>query len=177
MVKIIIILKKDFMKLFIFMIVFISTMANAELKVGDSLPLITGQNQDDKSIETKSIKEKFILVYFYPKADTPGCTKQACSLRDSYTLLLKKNVKIFGVSTDGVIDQKAFQKKFNLPFDLIADTKKVWADAFQVSVTMGFASRQAFLFKDGKLVWLDTTASTSEQAKDVLDFLEKDQTK
>lgn len=141
------------------------------LQVGDQLPELQGTNQDSKIIETKNFMKNYLLVYFYPKADTPGCTSQACSLRDSYVTLQKKGVAIFGVSTDDVEAQKEFQKKYKLPFDLIADTKKVWAEAFSVSVTMGFASRQAFLFKDGKLVWLDTTASTKEQASDVLEFI------
>lgn len=150
---------------------FCSSHSKAELKVGDALPTLTGTNHENKMVETKNFNKDYVLVYFYPKADTPGCTKQACSLRDSYAILTKKGVKIFGVSTDDVKAQKAFKEKYKLPFDLIADTDKAWANAFHVSVTMGFASRQAFLFKDGKLVWLDTSASTAEQAQDVLAFL------
>lgn len=148
-----------------------SSLSFAELKVGDALPDLKGTNQENKIIETNKFTKNYLLIYFYPKADTPGCTKQACSLRDSYTILQKKGVQIFGVSTDDVAAQKAFKEKYKIPFDLIADTEKVWTKAFDVSVTFGFASRQAFLFKDGKLVWLDLSASTAEQAKDILDFI------
>jgi peroxiredoxin Q/BCP len=110
-------------------------------------------------------------VYFYPKADTPGCTKQACSLRDSYAALKDRGVKIYGVSMDKVKSQKAFQDKYKLPFDLLADEDGTVVDAFGVPKTMGFSKRQAFLFKDGKLVWSDMSASTEEQAADVLKFL------
>lgn len=147
--------------------------AAKDQKIGDSLPLLTGLNQDSKSIETKNYQKDFTLIYFYPMADTPGCTKQACSIRDSFDVLSKQGVKVLGVSTDRPEAQKKFQKKYKLPFDLIADTEKKWADAFNVPVRMGFASRQAFLFKDGKLVWFDRSASTDEQAQDVLNFIKK----
>jgi len=113
------------------------------------------------------------LVYFYPKADTAGCTKQACSLRDSYTVLQERGVRIFGVSGDDSAAQKAFETKYRLPFRLLADTEKKVMDAFGVPHMGSFASRQAFLFKDGKVVWRDLTASTAEQAKDVLEAIEK----
>ena len=80
-------------------------------------------------------------------------------------------MKIFGVSADKVPAQKAFKDKYKLPFDLLADSDAKIIDAFGVPKTLGFAKRQAFLFKDGKLVWSDTTASTDKQAEDVLKFL------
>ncbi len=110
----------------------------------------------------------YTLVYFYPKADTPGCTKQACSLRDSYAALTEKGVRVFGVSMDPVNAQKAFHEKYKLPFDLLADEDGTVVAAFGVPKTLGFAKRQAFLFKDGKLVWSDFSASTDQQAADVL---------
>ncbi len=111
------------------------------------------------------------LVYFYPKADTPGCTAQGCSLRDAYADLTAKGVQVVGVSTDDVAAQKAFRAKYSFPFPLVADTEKKVTAAFGVPTTMGFASRQAFLFKDGKLVWRDLKASTAKQAADVLEVL------
>lgn len=148
-----------------------------ELKVGASAPVVQGVNQDGKIVDfaKEYKKNKYVLVYFYPKADTPGCTAQANSLKDSYgDLHEKKGMAIFGVSADEVAIQKDFQKKYKLPFDLIADEKKAVIDAFGVSTTMGFASRQAYLIKDGKIVWLDKSASTKEQAQDVLKFLESE---
>jgi peroxiredoxin Q/BCP len=121
----------------------------------------------------ESAAKGYVLVYFYPKADTPGCTKQACSLRDAYETITGKGVKVFGVSLDSVEAQKAFADKYKLPFTLLADKQGKVADAFGVPHLAGFAKRQAFLFLDGKLVWRDLAAATDQQAADVLKVIEK----
>lgn len=140
--------------------------------VGSPLPAVEQKNQDDQTVKLAEAGAKgYTLVYFYPKADTPGCTKQACSLRDSYAALTDKGVKIFGVSMDKVPAQKAFKDKYKLPFDLLADSDGKVVDAFGVPKAMGFSKRQAFLFKDAKLVWSDLSAATDKQAEDVLKFL------
>lgn len=142
------------------------------LALGSAVPNIAQKNQDGKLVSLQEAAAKgFTLVYFYPKADTPGCTKQACSLRDSYEALTGKSVKVFGVSADSEANQKAFKEKYKLPFELLADTDTKVIDAFGVPKTLGFSKRQAFLFKDGKLVWSDLSASTEKQAEDVLKFL------
>lgn len=147
--------------------------AVAELKVGSPAPQVQGVDQDGKIVDLGAVAQTgYTLVYFYPKADTPGCTAQACSLRDHFEVLSKKGVKVFGVSTDSPEEQAKFKAKHRLPFTLIADEKKEVIKAFGVSTLMGFASRQAFLMKDGKVVWLDRSASTREQANDVLKVLE-----
>jgi peroxiredoxin Q/BCP len=147
---------------------------SAVLDVGSPAPQVTGIDQDDKKVDFADIykKNKFVVVYFYPKADTPGCTAQACSLRDSYVDLQKRGVTVIGVSTDGEQDQKAFQKKYNLPFTLIADHDKKVVQAFGVPTMMGFAKRQAYLIEDGKIIWMDKEASTKEQAHDIMKVLE-----
>lgn len=142
------------------------------MEIGAAIPAVEQQNQDAKMVKlAEAGAQGYILVYFYPKADTPGCTKQACSLRDSYAGLTDKGVKIFGVSLDKAASQKDFKEKYKLPFELLADTDAKLVDAFGVPKMMGFAKRQAFLFKDGKLVWKDTSASTEKQAEDVLNFI------
>ena len=152
--------------------VFASNASAEALAIGAALPSVEQKNEDDQLVKLAEVGAKgYTLVYFYPKADTPGCTKQACSLRDSYAALTDKGVKIFGVSTDKVPAQKAFKEKYKLPFVLLADNDGKVVDAFGVPKTMGFAKRQAFLFKDGKLIWSDTSASTDKQAEDVLKVL------
>lgn len=148
--------------------------ASAEpIAIGAALPSVAAKNQNGDLVNlAETGSNGYTLVYFYPKADTPGCTKQACSLRDSYATLTEKDVRIYGVSLDKVAAQKAFQEKYKLPFDLIADSDGKVVAAFGVPKTLGFAKRQAYLFKDGKLVWSDTSASTEKQAQDVLEFLE-----
>lgn len=119
----------------------------------------------------EAYKKSKVLVFFYPKADTPGCTAQACSLRDHFSDLSDKGVQVFGVSTDTPEDQEKFKAKYRLPFPLISDKDKSICKAFGVSTTLGFASRQAFLMDQGKIIWLDRSASTKEQADDVLKIL------
>jgi peroxiredoxin Q/BCP len=139
------------------------------LDVGAALPAVSSTDEAGSEVKlAEAGAAGWTLVYFYPKADTPGCTKQACSLRDSYAVLTEKKVRVFGVSLDDVAAQKAFKEKYKLPFTLLADKEGKVADAFGVPHSMGFAKRQAFLFKDGKLVWRDLAASTDQQAADVL---------
>jgi len=150
-----------------------SARDNGKMKLGDPLPAVTVPDQDGKPVNlAEEGKTGYTLVYFYPKAMTPGCTAQACSLRDSYTELQQKGVKIFGVSLDTVENQKKFQDEDRLPFELLSDKDKRVTSAFGVPLIQNsFATRQAYLFKDGKLVWLDTKASTDKQAQDLLAVL------
>jgi len=141
----------------------------AEISVGDDLPAVTVNDQDGRPVDLSAAGgEGWTLVYFYPKADTPGCTKQACSLRDAYSVLSEKGVRIFGVSADDEAHQLAFRQKYRLPFTLLADRDKKVMDSFGVPHFAGVAKRQAYLFRDGKLVWRDLAASTEKQAADIL---------
>jgi peroxiredoxin Q/BCP len=145
-------------------------IADAEpLAVGAPAPQISAVDQDGKTVNFKDVYAKGpTLVYFYPKADTPGCTKQACSIRDDWSALQAKGVQVLGVSGDKPDAQKKFQDKYKLPFTLIADSDSKVAEAFGVPTTMGIAKRQSFLIKDGKVVWNMLKASTDTHAKDVL---------
>ena len=139
------------------------------LKVGDAAPNAASVDQDGKPVQLSSLYGVgWTLVYFYPKADTPGCTAEACSLRDAFADLTKKGVTVVGVSADKPAQQKAFKEKYHIPFTLLADSDKKVIAAFGVPTTMGFASRQSFLIKGGKVAWRDLHASTKEQAADIL---------
>ena len=146
---------------------------NSKLNIGDALPTVAAEDQDGNLVQlTVAGRSGYTLVYFYPKAMTPGCTAQACSLRDAYSELQNRGVKIFGVSLDTVDSQKKFQEKEHLPFILLSDRQKKVTSAFGVPLILNsLAARQAFLFKDGKLVWMDTHASTGKQASDLLAVL------
>jgi len=150
-----------------------SEQTNGKLKIGDPMPAVSAQDQNGKSVDLASEGSMgYTLVYFFPKAMTPGCTAQACSLRDSYKELQSKGVKIFGVSLDTMEAEKKFTDIDHLPFALLADPGKKVVSAFGVPLMVnGLATRQAYLFKDGKLIWLDTHASTDQQAHDVLAVL------
>ena len=146
--------------------------AKAEpLKVGDPAPAVSAITDSGAKINLAEVykQQPYTLVYFYPKADTPGCTKQGCSLRDGNAELTRKGVAIVGVSTDTVEAQKAFKDKFHFPFTLIADTDKAVVKAFGQAGGL-FAKREAYLIKDGRIVYKDTGV-TDKQAENILTFL------
>src|SRR5947208_17058580 len=125
------------------------------LAVGSPAPQVSAVDQDGKPVNFKDVYAKgATLVYFYPKADTPGCTKQGCSLRDNWDALTKKGIQVLGVSGDKPEAQKAFRDKFTFPFPLIADDDGKVAAAFGVPLNKpGIFKRTSFLVKDGKIVW------------------------
>jgi peroxiredoxin Q/BCP len=102
------------------------------LKVGDKVPEFKAKDEDGNEISLKNYWGKKIVLYFYPKDDTPTCTKQACNLRDNYKKLKKEGYEIFGVSTDNEKSHKKFIKKYDLPFKLIADPDKKLNELFGV---------------------------------------------
>jgi thioredoxin-dependent peroxiredoxin len=133
-------------------------------------PDVESIDQEGKAVKLAEIYKAnpFVVVYFYPKADTGGCTKQGCSLRDALPDLSKLGVKVIGVSADSVEAQKKFADKNSFGFTLLADTEAKVIDAFKVEKNAaGMATRQAFLIKDGKVVWHDAKASTDKQAEDI----------
>ena len=102
------------------------------LKIGDQAPQFSGVDQDGKSHQLADYKGKKLVVFFYPKANTPGCTMEACNLRDHYSLLKEKGYELLGVSADSVKKQESFKNKYQFPFPLLADENKVVINAFGV---------------------------------------------
>ena len=94
------------------------------MKVGDKAPDYLGTDQDGKEIRLSDYKGKKVVLYFYPKDSTPGCTSEACNLRDNYELMLKRGYVVIGVSIQDEKSHKKFIEKNNLPFPLIADVDK-----------------------------------------------------
>ena len=123
-------------------------------KVGDKAPLVSGKNQEDKTWNlADSVGKKIVLLYFYPKDDTPGCTKEACGLRDRMEDLKKDNVEVVGVSFDSTESHQKFIEKHKLNFALLADTDGKIADAYGVRAAgKNVARRVSFLIGlDGKI--------------------------
>jgi peroxiredoxin Q/BCP len=154
------------------------SFAKAEpIAIGAAAPAISATTETGETLALADVYKKgFTLVYFFPKADTPGCTAQGCSLRDAYEELTKQGVTVIGVSTDNIAAQKAFKEKYHFPFTLIADSDKKVMKAFgQDGIpVVGLASRQAYLIdKSGKIVWRDLKGSTKQQAADVLAALKQ----
>ena len=112
----------------------------SNLKIGDRAPEINAIDQNEKSINLESYKGKKVVLYFYPKDMTPGCTAQSCNLSDNYQLLQQKGYEVIGVSCDSVKRHQKFIEKHNLPFNLISDEdKKVVSDygVWQLKKFMG----------------------------------------
>ncbi len=103
-----------------------------KLKVGDKAPAFALKDQDGKTVRLSSFKGQPVVVYFYPKADTPGCTQQSCNLRDAMPDLKKLKAAVVGISPDPVEKQKKFADKYKLKFELLADTEHAVADAWGV---------------------------------------------
>lgn len=102
------------------------------LKTGDKAPDFTGKDQKGNEISLESLKGNKVVLYFYPKDDTPGCTAQACSLRDNYEALINAGYRVIGVSPDNEKSHVKFAEKYDLPFPLLADTDKKIANDYGV---------------------------------------------
>jgi peroxiredoxin Q/BCP len=140
----------------------------AALEIGATAPEVTSIDENGQTVRFADLyRQGVTLVYFYPKAGTPGCTAQACSLRDSFEGLKARGVQILGVSGDKPDAQKKFHDNYKLPFTLVADADGKVAKAFGVPSFLGFTKRQSFLIKDGKLVWRDLSVSPSTHVADV----------
>ena len=102
------------------------------INVNDKAPEFTLQDENGKEVSLKGLRGKVVVLYFYPRADTPGCTIEACEFRDTFKQMQKTGAVLLGISPDTPKAQKKFQEKFQLPFSLLADADKKVADAFGV---------------------------------------------
>jgi peroxiredoxin Q/BCP len=137
--------------------------------VGDPAPNLSATDEKGATVRLGEIyRQGLTLIYFFPKADTPGCTAQACSLRDEFEQLTRLGVRVFGVSSDSAESLRRFKEKRRLPFSFLTDGKHELARAFGVPTILGMTHRQAFLVEKGKIVWRDLHAATSRQAADVI---------
>ncbi len=112
------------------------------LKAGDTVPNFEGKDQNGNTILLSDYKGKRLIVFFYPKASTPGCTVEACNLRDNYKLLQDEGYELLGVSADSQKRQTNFRNKYNFPFPLLADENKEVINAFGVWGLKKFMGRE-----------------------------------
>jgi len=153
----------------------ISLLHADPLPVGAPAPQITATNEQGQPIAFADVYAKGVtLVYFYPKAGSPGCTAEACSLRDSYTKLHGQGLQIIGVSRDAVDSQKHFQDQYHLPFTLVADRDGSVAKAFGVPMLAlaPLASRESFIVKNDQIAWTSIHAKTKGSADEVQQALD-----
>lgn len=150
------------------------------LKIGTKAPAFTGVDQNGKSISLKDFKGKKVVLYFYPKDDTPGCTAQACNLRDHHSELLNKGFVVIGVSVDSVKKHKKFEEKYSLPFSLIADEDHaivksygVWGEKKFMGKTYMGTTRTTFLIDEsGNIKAIIEKPDTKNHAAEVLEAWE-----
>lgn len=122
-----------------------SGAAASTLTVGSPAPEITLQAQDGRVRTLSEHRGHAVLVYFYPRDATPGCTREACALRDAWDRLQAAGAVVYGISTDDVESHRRFHDEHGLPFDLLSDPEETAARAYGVPVRAGFASRMSFL--------------------------------
>jgi peroxiredoxin Q/BCP len=146
------------------------------LKTGDKAPAFSAPNQDGKTISVGDYSGKKLVLYFYPKDDTPGCTAEACSLRDNYSELLKQGYAIVGVSPDNEKKHQKFIAKYELPFDLLADTDNKIATDYGVWVEksmygrkyMGIARTTFVIDEKGHISEIIDKVDTARHANQIL---------
>lgn len=147
------------------------------LKEGDKAPDFNSKDQDGNPVKLADLKGQKVVLYFYPKDDTPGCTKEACSFRDADDVYRKKGIKVFGVSTDDEQSHQKFISKFQLPFDLLADTDKsivesygVWGEKSMYGKKYMGTNRKTFLIdENGKIAKIFDKVNVEEHADEVLE--------
>jgi peroxiredoxin Q/BCP len=153
------------------MAAFLMSLILAGLEPGTVAPDVSAPNQEGKTIRIADLKGHPVLIYFYPKDDTPGCTKEACALRDAYTRYQNEGIVILGVSRQDAASHKAFINKYRLPFDLLTDADGEFAKAFGVKTVplFGWHKRQSVLLDaDGKVVKSFDDVDPSKHAEEVL---------
>ncbi len=143
-------------------------------QVGQPAPAFLAKDQGGKTVKLSDYKGRSsVVLYFYPKDDTPGCTAQACSLRDGHGALLASGAVVLGVSADDVESHAAFAKKFDLPFPILADPDKAIIKAYGVKMPLiGIAKRVTFLIdKQGVIRHIVTDVNAKTHDKQVLELL------
>jgi thioredoxin-dependent peroxiredoxin len=140
------------------------------LSVGDKAPSFTAKDTNGNIVSLSDFTNKPVVLYFYPKDDTPGCTKEACSFRDSYAEYQSKNIAVLGVSTDDETSHQKFTEKYSLPFPLLADLDQSITKAYDVDGG-GYAKRVTYVIESGVISQVYTSVKTDTHATDILTAL------
>lgn len=146
------------------------------IREGDFAPDFVAKDQDGKEVKLSDWRGSRVVLYFYPKDDTPGCTKEACSFRDANDIYAEKGIKVFGVSTDNEKSHQKFITKYNLPFTLLADTDKKIVNEYGVygeksmygKKYMGVLRKSFLIDEAGKIKKIFDKVNVSEHAEEVL---------
>ncbi|MGC6428598.1 MAG: thioredoxin-dependent thiol peroxidase [Flavobacteriales bacterium] len=146
------------------------------LKINDPAPAFSVPNQDGKLISLSDYSNKKLIVFFYPKDNTPGCTAESCNLKENYSLLLEKGFDVVGVSADSEVSHQKFISKYELPFDLLADTTKkmiqdygVWGEKKFMGKVYDGIHRTTFVISDGIIENIFTKVKTKDHTQQILE--------
>ena len=147
------------------------------IKEGDIAPDFTSRDAEGNPVKLSELRGQNVVLYFYPKDDTPGCTKEACSFRDSSDVYEREGVKVLGVSLDDEQSHQAFASKYNLPFTLLADTDHSVSEAYGVygeqrygdKTYMGVARKTFLIDKDGRIKKVFDKVNVEQHADEVLE--------
>ena len=149
------------------------------LKEGDSAPNFSGIDQNGNQLKLSDFSGKKLILYFYPKDDTPGCTKEACNLRDNYQELKNNDFEVIGVSADNSAKHLKFIDKYDLPFSLIADTDKSVINAYQCWGLKKFMGREydgilrkTFVIENNKIVKIFEKVKTNDHFQQIMEALD-----
>tara|TARA_B100000963_G_C22316004_1_gene532165 strand:- start:223 stop:681 length:459 start_codon:yes stop_codon:yes gene_type:complete len=149
------------------------------LKVGDKLPIFSLKDQNGKIHNSSDYIDKPLIIFFYPRANTPGCTAEVCNLRDNYKVFIKKGFNLLGVSGDNQEAQMKFHQKLNLPFPLLADYDKelvksfgVWGEKKFMGKKYDGIHRMTFIIdKSGIIIHVFDKVKTKEHSSQILSFI------
>ncbi|GIM52608.1 thioredoxin-dependent thiol peroxidase [Capnocytophaga cynodegmi] len=152
------------------------------VKIGETIENFKGIDQNGNTIELSDYKGRKLIIFFYPKASTPGCTAEACSLRDEYSVLKEKGYELLGVSADSVSKQMNFATKNNLPFPLIADEDKkiikqfgVWGEKKFMGRTFDGILRKTFIVNESQiLTHIIEKVKTKSHAQQIMQVIENE---
>lgn len=144
------------------------------LRPGTMAPDFESVDQDGKHVKLSSFRGSPVVLYFYPKDDTPGCTAEACNFRDNFSQFKEKGITVLGVSVDSQKSHKKFQEKYNLNFTLVADDSKKIVTQYGVKGMTGHANRVTYLIdRDGKIAHVYEKVSPKTHGSEVLDKMKE----
>jgi peroxiredoxin Q/BCP len=155
----------------------VNVMAAPILKIGDDAPIFLLPDSEGQQVNLIDYKNKWVVLYFYPKDDTPGCTKEACQFRDDFKMLEALGAKVIGVSVDDSFSHKKFAEKYNLPFPLLSDASGEVADrygALNNFIVIKLAKRYTYLINpQGKIAKIYLSVDTSKHSQEIIEDLKK----
>lgn len=143
------------------------------LKIGQEAPEFTLSDKENRQISLSDFRGEKVVIYFYPKDDTPGCTKEACAFKDSYKEFVESNVKVIGISRDSIDSHFEFAKKFELPFILLSDSDSEVIKDYDVRSVFGAMRTTYIVDEEGLIEMVFEKANPGTNAADILEYLKK----